>query len=156
MLAVYLSDRIFRHIIEAQQVLLYSAFHRLQSVKPDKKQRLLTLLTEFIFDQGEHNIVADILSLRPLLVKLDFVIWQNLLRHDPKILKFIRFHNLNEFTLVEVTQFMLCDTSKSYSRLDISNRLRRAIFVSIHSIAHPGIKSSIKLIKGLNESIFLV
>ena len=57
------------------------------------------------------------------------------------------FPDLKKFTLSGKDQFVLSDTSTSYHRPFVPCSLRKSTFDSLHAISHPGIKSSIKMIK---------
>ena len=143
LLAAYLSVLHFRHLIEGRQVLLLTdhkplcgAFYSLNPAKSDRQQRQLAILTEFISDiehvNGSQNIVADCLS-RPTLVQIDAC--------DLPALAEAQASD------TEIQSF--CDLSTSYPRPFVPCKLRESIFYSIHSINHPGIKSSIKMIKAI-------
>ena len=146
----------FRHHIEGHQVLLLTdhkplcgAFYSLNPAESDRPQRQLAILTEFISDiehvKGSQNIVADCLSQPTLAVQIDACDLPELQKHKHLILKF-NLQDLKKFTMPGDNQFIWYDLSTSYPRPFVPSKLHESIFYSIHSINHPGIKSSIKMI----------
>ena len=147
----------FCHFIKGYQVFLltdhkplYGTFHILSPDKSDRQQWQLAILTEFISDieyvKGGQNIVADCLSQPALAVQTDACLqftctyWSIGIWHWNSIIS-----GLKRFTITEDNLSVLCDTS--YPRPFVRSKLRGSIFISIHSISNPGIKSSIKMIK---------
>ena len=158
LLAAYLSVLHFRHLIEGRQVLLLidckplcSAFYSLIPAKLDRQQRRLAILTEFISDiehvKGSQNIVADCLSRPTLVVQIDACDLPVLAEAQTSDTEIQSFQDLKRFTIPGDNQFIWCDLSTSYPRPFVPSKLHDSIFYSIHSINHPGIKSSIKMIK---------
>ena len=158
LLAAYLSVLHFRHFIKGRQVLLLTdhkplcgAFYSLNPVKSDRPQRQLAILTEFISDI-EHikrfqNIVVDCLSRPTLAVQIDACDLPALAETQASDTEIQSFQDLKIFTIPGDNQFIWCDLSTSYPRPYVPSKLHEFIFYSIHSINHPGIKLSIKMIK---------
>ena len=67
--------------------------------------------------------------------------------HKNQSPKYSPFQIYRNSHYLEKDQFVLCDTSTSYPRPFVPCTLRKSIFDSLHAISHPGIKSSIKMIK---------
>lgn len=87
--------------------------------------------------KGRHNIVSNYLSCRTFAVQVDGCDLSA--NHNPEILKFVCFQTLKKSTtLTRDTQFVLHDTSISYPRPFILDKLCRAIFDSIYLITHLG------------------
>ena len=158
LLAVYLSMLHFRHYIQGGQVLLLTdhkpscgAFYSLNPAKSERQQRQLAILTEFISDiehvKGSQNIVADCLSQPTLAVQIDACDLPALAEAQASDTEIQSFQDLKRFTVPGDNQFIWCELSTSYPRPFVPSKLRESIFYSIHSINHPGIKSSIKMIK---------
>ena len=158
LLAAYLSVLHFRHLIEGRQVLLLTdhkplcgTFYSLNPAKSDRQQRQLAILTEFISDiehvKGSQNIIADCLSRTILAVQIDACDLPALAEAQASDTVIQSFQDLKKFTIPGDNQFIWCDLSTPYPRPFVPSKLRESIFYSIYSIIHPGIKSSIKMIK---------
>ena len=159
LLAAYLSVIHFRHLIEGRHVMLLtdhkplvSAFNSLNPSKSDRQQRHLAVLTEYISEishiKGELNIVADCLSRPACAITVDICDLPEVVRaqsNDEEIKNFEP--RLKKYKLTNNDSEIFCDVSTPYPRPFIPSPLRKAIFDSLHSISHPGIKGSLKLIK---------
>ena len=148
----------FRHLIEGREVLLLTdhkpicgAFYSLKPAKSDRQQRQLAIITELISDiahvKGNQNVVVDYLSRPTFAVQIDIYDLPALADAHKLDTEIQSFPELKKFTLSGKDQFVLCDTSTSYPRPFVPCTLRKSIFDSLHAISHPGIKSSIKMIK---------
>ena len=158
LLAAYSSVLHFRHLIEGRHGLfltdhkpLCGAFYSLNPAKSDRQQRQLAILTEFISDiehvKGSQNIVADYLSRPTLAVQIDACDLPALAEAQASDTEIQSFQDFKRFIIPGDNQFIWCDLSTSYPRPFVPSKLRESIFYSVHSINHPGIKSSIKMIK---------
>ena len=157
LLAAYLSVLHFRHQIRGRNVLLLtnheplcSAFKSTSPSKNDRQQRHLSILTEYIADidhiKGSHNIVADCLS-RPIsAVHVDLCDLPEISACQANDEEIINFPDLKEYKFGN-NYSIKCDASTPYPRPFISQSLQKSIFNSLHSIAHPGIKSTLRLLK---------
>ena len=130
---------------------LTNAFYSVQAARSDRQQRHLSLLTEYIssisYIKGNDNIVADCLS-RPanavLIDACDLSEIVELQSKDEEMTLFadrLKIYNLNDSLKIS------CEVSTPYPRPYVPLSARRSIFESLHSLNHPGIKSTLKLIK---------
>jgi len=156
--AAYSAVLHFKPYIEGRDVILFtdhkplvSAFKSSKLAKTDKQQRYLSAITEYISDvqyiRGDQNIVADCLSRPTNAVMLDVIDLPILAEKQETDTETKAYSaNLKPFTL-DGHRKLLCDTSLPYPRpfVPIENRLQ--IFQSLHNLSHPGINSTLKLIK---------
>lgn len=159
LLASYLAVLHFRHQIEGRYVLLLtdhkplcSAFKSVNPAKSDRQQRHLSLLTEYLADvsyiKGSQNIVADCLSRPANAVTLDVCDLPEIAdvqSSDEETRKYS--DRLKSFQLLSSDKRILCDTSTPFPRPFVPASLRMSLFNSLHSLSHPGIKSTLKLLK---------
>ena len=158
LLAAYSSVLHFRHMIEGRNAYLItdhkplvSALKSINSAKLDRQQRQLTVISEFVVDilhiSGKDNIVADCLSRPAMSVTLDLCDLPKIAEEqetDPEISNFTE--RLSKFTLAN-NKSVLCDASLSYPRPFVPVSLRKSVFQNFHNLSHPGVKSSVKLLK---------
>ena len=158
LLASYLAVIHFRHLIEGRQVMLLTdhkplcgAFHSLNPAKSDRQQRHLSILTEYIADvthiNGDQNVVADCMSRPALAVQLDVCDLPEIAEAQARDEEINGFPDLKDFPVSGDNAKIWCDISNPYPRPFIPVGLRKSIFDSMHSLSHPGIGSTIKLIK---------
>ena len=157
LLAAFLAVLHFKPQIEGRQVTLFtdhkplvSAYKKTSLLKSDKQQRHLSIITEYVADiayiRGDQNIVADCLSRPANAVTVDIYDLPALAeqqKNDQEIESYKE--RLKPFKLNSDT--ILCDTSTPYPRPFVPLDCRKNIFNSLHDISHPGIKSTLKLIK---------
>ena len=158
LLAAYHAVLHFKPFIECRNVTIFTdhkplakAFRSPNPAKSDRQQRHLSLITEYISEveyiRGDQNIVADCMS-RPIgAVSIDAIDLpaiadlqindEELVEHQSKMKPF----QLNPELV------LWCDTSTSFPRPFVPCSLRNSIFNEMHSLCHPGIKSSLKIIK---------
>ena len=149
----------FCHHIESHYVLLLtdhkplcSAFRSVNPAKSDRQQRHLSVLTEYLADashiKGDQNIVADCLS-RPanavMLDACDLPEIADIQSSDEESQTYSS--RLKLFKLLNGDKGVLCDTSTHFPRPFVPETLRKSIFNSLHSLSHPGIKATLRLIK---------
>lgn len=158
LLATYLAVIHFKHQIEGRHVTLFtdhkplmSAYHSPNQLKSDKQQRHLSLVTELVADmkyiRGDKNIVADCLSRPALAVSVDFF--------DLSALAELQIHDEETKSYKDKLKsypvganVLWCDDSLPSPRPFVPLSARRSIFESLHHVSHPGIKASLRLIKG--------
>jgi len=157
LLAAYQSVLHFKSAIDGQRVTLFtdhkplvSAFHSKNPAKSDRQQRHLAVLTEFLVDavhiKGKDNIVADTLSRSVNLIQSEIVNLEELAKAQESDEDFqIYKEKLKQFPLQHGTLF--CNTDAVHPRPFVPQSLRSAVFKKLHNLSHPGIKSSIKLIR---------
>ena len=157
LLAAYLAVLYFKPLIEGRSVTLFSdhkplvsAFQNQTTAKSDRQQRHFGILTEFLADacyiSGQDNVVADALSRSIMSVSLDHIDLQQIAAEQSKDeetqsyrskLKPLSFHKSE----------ILCNTDDASPRPFVPSNLRHGIMTQLHSISHPGVRSTIKLIK---------
>ena len=168
LLAVYQAVRHFRHFVEGRK------FHVLTDHKPlvhaiassnsrhsPRQLRHLSYIAEFTTDlrylPGSQNVAADALSRctssSPSVNAsevLDFVKFAEAQRCDSDLAA-CRTNSKSSLCFKEValpmaTVPIVCDMSTGTPRPFVPLQFRRAVFDSLHALAHPGIRASRKLI----------
>ena len=167
LLAVYLSVRHFKHMLEGRDFCILTDHKPLTyafTTKPDRYSpreiRHLDYISQFSTDirfvKGSENQVADALSrlhiakLTPTVTvtPIDFDAIANKQKSDEELTKLresskLQFEDLPLYT-TEGT--ITCDTSTGHPRPYIPKEFRRDVFNAIHSTSHPGIRATQKLI----------
>jgi len=161
LLAIYEAVRYFCHMLEAQHFTILTdhkpltlAFHQKRDKCSPRQFNHLDFVSQFTTDirhiSGQDNVVADALS--RVEVVTDPVTHEALaaaqesddevrtLLVNTTTLQLIRI--LIPGTSVE----LYCDTSSGKPRPYVPSPLRRQIFNSTHSLSHPGIKATAKLV----------
>ena len=160
LVAAYRAVLYFRPFIEGRDVTVFtdhkplvSAFKSPNQAKSDRQQRHLTIIAEYINDishiKGAQNVVADCLSRPVNAVTLDTYDLPGLARlqiNDSETKKARTDNQLREFKL-DNDLSLWCDISTGIPRPFVPKEVRRAIFEELHSTNHPGINSTLKLIK---------
>ena len=91
--------------------------------------------------------MADCLSRPTMAVQTDLCDLPELAEAQSKDEEIKQFPTLKEFQLLNKDSVILCDISTPYPRPFVPVCLRESIFNSLHSLSHPGIKATQKLIK---------
>ena len=157
LLAAYMAVLHFKYLIEGRIVTLFTDHRPLQSAfkctkppKSDRQQRHLSVLAEYvsevIYIRGDENVVADCLSRPANAVSVDLCDLPSLaeLQSQDETLESLK-SNLKSFPIND--KIIWCNTSTPYPRPFIPSSARPSIFQSLHNIAHPGVKTSLSLIK---------
>ncbi|KAK4474308.1 hypothetical protein MN116_000394 [Schistosoma mekongi] len=164
LLAIYLTIKHFRHMLEGTEFTVYKDHKPLTNAsraKTDKysprEVRHLDYISQFTSDiqhvKGEDNQAADALSRLEMNIiqqsTVDFEILrdsqetdqelQNLLSTKCSSLKLKQLPSPKEDVLI------YCDTTTAVPRPFVPKNMRRLIY-NFHSLSHPGVKSSTKLI----------
>lgn len=168
LLAIYLSVKHFRHFVEGR------AFHILTDHKPltyalaarsdrysPRQIRHLDLISQYTSDirhvKGAHNPVADALSRVDVSAVttsdgspplLDFSAMAEA-QHADEGLQQLRTDTSLKMEAVPLAVSdgtILCDTSTGVSRPYVPPDFRRAVFDSLHSLSHPGIRATQRLV----------
>ena len=159
LLASYLAVLHFRHHIKGRYVLLLtdhkplcSAFKSVNPTKSDRQQRHLSLLTEYLADvsyiSGFQNIVTDCLPRPANAVTLDVCDLPEIAEVQPSDEEAQAYSDrLKSFQLLSSERRVLCDTSTPFPRPFVPASLRMSVLNSQHSLSHPGIKLTLKLVK---------
>ena len=158
LLASYLAVLHFKDVIELRNVTictdhkpLVSAFYSKTPAKSDRQQRYLSCITEYVADmsyiRGQDNVVADCLSRGAYAISLDAADLPAIARmqsNDPEIKDYLS--SLKDFPL-DQELILKCDISCCSPRPFLPNSIRKGIFNDLHSMSHPGVKGSLRLIK---------
>jgi len=156
LLAAYQAVLHFKSSIDGQTVTLFSdhkplisAFHSRNTAKSDRQQRHLAVLTEFLCNavhvKGSDNVVADALSRSVNLIQSDVIDLEQLAATQQSDLEFSQCDNLKAFPLQNGTLF--CNVDLAHPRPFVPKSVRLHLFHKLHNLSHPGIKSSVKLIR---------
>ena len=121
-----------------------------------RQQRHLTFISEFTTDlqhvSGKFNIVADCLSratLNSVVLGIDYAAMACAQADDPNVKAFptsITSLQIQPFQIDNSTTPLLCDVSTSHPRPLVPNSFQRQVFEAIHNLAHPGRKSTVRLV----------
>lgn len=171
LLAIFVAVKAWKHMIQGQQTTVFcdhrpivGAFGNKKERFSDRQQRHLSVITEFVSDivhiAGKDNVVADALSrpdpsneaqppsairlLAGLPPSVDLPAIARAQKDspptDPQIGKFDNF----EIGIKDCP--LRCEVSQANPRPVVPEVLRRAVFDSLHSFAHPGRKATQRLI----------
>ena len=169
LLAIYLSIKHFRHFVEGRvfhiltdhKPLIYSLQTRSDKHSP-RQIRHLSYISQFTSDirhvKGNLNVVADALSrvdtcavtlLSPFVV--DFEALAQAQQSDPDLIRIATSPAsssliLEQVSLANTDMSIVCDTSTGIQRPFVPASMRRLVFDALHSLSHPGIRASQKLI----------
>lgn len=162
LLAIYESVKHFRYMIEGRHFVIYTDHKPITFAFCQNKQNCsprqfnhLDFVSQFTTDirhiSGKQNITADLLTrIEAIASPPDFdqlaraqendVELQNILSNRSSSLK------LKEIPIPGTKITLFCDVSLSKPRPFVTKELRRQIFNSIHSMSHPGVKSTTKMV----------
>ncbi|KAJ8031654.1 hypothetical protein HOLleu_24913 [Holothuria leucospilota] len=165
--AVYLAIKHFRHILEGQEFYILTDHKPLTHAflaKPDRYSpreiRHLDFISQYSTDiryiKGSDNVVADALSRTDVnqldkissSIPVDFDQIASSQQSDEELQKLRQSSGLKieELPLYTSHGTITCDTSTGRPRPYIPEKFRRTIFNSLHSLSHPGIRATQKLI----------
>ena len=161
LLAIYEAVRHFRHMLEARHFMIFTdrkplihVFHQRRDKRSPRQFNHLDFISQFTTDirhiSGQDNIVADALSRVEAITappthdaiaaaQSGDAELQRLLRSDTAL-------NLKKLQVPGTLAEFYCDTSTGKARPYIPASLQQQVFQSLHSLSHPGIKASAKLI----------
>lgn len=163
LLGIYLSIRHFRHLVEGRDFTVLTDHKPLTFVfnsRPDKHSpreiRHLDFISQFTTDirhiPGSSNVVADALS-RPNIDSIESSDF-NLEKIAAAQSNDDELSQAKSFPSLRLTSMplhfgdtsIICDTSTGYPRPFVPLSCRRHVFHQLHSLSHPGIRSTLKLI----------
>ncbi|KAK4323351.1 hypothetical protein Pmani_005936 [Petrolisthes manimaculis] len=148
----------FRHMIEGRRVTLFTdhkpltiTFNSSQPAKTDRQQRYWTLITEYItavdYISGGENVVADCLSRAVNAVRIEAYDLHSIAERQQRDEETATYKNrLKKYPLDKETT-ILCDSTTAHPRPFLPVSCRRAIFDQFHSLTHPGIKATLRILK---------
>ena len=171
LLAAYLATLHFKHLIDGKTVTLLtdhkpliSAFISRVPAKTDRQQRHLSCLSEYITTmshiKGQENVVADAWSrdvhentadssseLEVHSIRVDPIDLQAIARAQDSDPEIATFSDRLVAYPIGPRRSISCDVSTPHPRPYLPTSERRSVFDSLHSLAHPGVKGSRRLIK---------
>lgn len=165
LLAIYSAIKYFRHFLKGRQFVIYTdhkpltfAFTQKMDKASPRQARHLDFIGQFSTNithiDGKSNIVADALS-RINEINIPEVIDYSKLseqqKQDAELQRLVNIPDnsslkLRLVTFPNVDNNIYCDVNNSRVRPYLPPQYRRAVFDTLHGLAHPGIKASIKLI----------
>ena len=178
LLAIYLTIKHFRHFVEGCEFYILTDHKPLTfalSIISDKytprQIRHLDYISQFTSDirhvSGANNPVADALSrsavkaLNTLTIDLDALAEAQ--TGDPELQALQKTPStslrLTPVALPGSSSMVICDTSTDVPRPFVPSPLRRTVFTSLHSLSHPGVRATQRLIAqrfvwpGMNKDI---
>lgn len=166
LLAIYMAIKYFRKMFEGRNLIIFTDHKPLTYVlqkspsasETPRRARQLIFISEFTTDirhiSGSQNIVADALSRVPVEIitcptSLDYEkIAEEQERDKNNIDKLASQSNLSikKIALPNSRKAIYCETSTSFARPYLPENFRRQAFDALHSISHPGIRTTRKLI----------
>lgn len=161
LLAIYLAMKHFRHMVEARKFVIFTDYKPLISVlrqKPEKctprQFRHLDFVGQFTTDirhvAGQENQAADALSrIEELKSPMDYTVLTASQQDDEEIKAYVERESNLCLKRIEVPRTevaVYCDTATSPPRPFLTGPFRQTAFDAIHNLAHPGIKSTTKLV----------
>lgn len=170
LLAIYTSIKFFKHFLHGNEFTVYTDHKPITSSifsatdKSPRQTRYLNYITQFTSDiryiKGDSNIVADTLSrLNVELLDTQYP--------DAQIIRNEQFNDTElthlldkQFSATKPSRYLLsqqsilpsnikvwCEISKNKPRIYIPQNYRKQIFDKFHCLTHPGIRSTIHLLK---------
>ena len=178
LLAIYLAIKHFRHFIEGREFHVWTDYKPLTFSFATNSNRYsprqacqLDFISKFTTDirhvKGSNNPVADALSRVDINALqqpngIDFTAMAVVQQTDPEVLEVLRSSlalNLTPIPLSNGDTSLICDTSTAEPHPFIPASFRQAVFDSLHSLSHPEIRASQKLITsrfvwpGINKDV---
>ena len=162
LLAAYAAVKRFRHLVEGRDFIIFTdhkpltfAFHQDLNKCSPRQFRYLDFIAQFTTNiqhvSGINNVVADALSRMESIVEtVDYRAVAEAQKQDDELRTILKSGitalKLKRINFPNLGLDVYCDTSSNSIRAFIPANLRRAIFDSLHRLAHPGIKATQKLI----------
>ncbi|GFN78983.1 Pol polyprotein [Plakobranchus ocellatus] len=161
LLGLYLAIRHFRFFSEGRSFTAYTdhkpligAMSKLSDPWTSRQQRHLAFISEFSTDirhvSGKSNVVADCLSRAALSnvdLGIDYDAMAKAQTEDKNVKAFptaITGLRIMPFQINNST--LLCDVSTGHPRPLVPRSFQRHVFATIHNLAHPGKKATVKLV----------
>lgn len=161
LLAIYEAIKYFRHMLEARHFVVFTdhkpisfAFHERKKICSPRQFRYLDFIAQFTTDirhiSGKENVVADPLSrVEALKVPVNFGTLAESQTADPELSELLHQGSSLVLKKVQVPGERLsvyCDVSTTPPRPFVPIMLRKQVFDSLHSLSHPGVSASAKLV----------
>lgn len=159
LLGIYLSVKKFKHLLEARDFIIFTdhkpltfAFKQSNEKASPRQMRQLQYISQFSTDirhvSGQDNIVADALSRIDEVAILDYEEIAKCQLQDPELQQLRSGNNSLNFKPYPLPsgKTLWCDTSTANIRPYIPQAFRYQIFSHFHGLAHPGMKTTVKLL----------
>lgn len=171
LLAIYLAIKQFRYCVEGRQCTIYTDHKPLTNAIMSKTERSprqtrhLSYISQFTTNiehiSGKNNIVADFLSrieisenvMEKCTIELKALIELQKIDNELKSLLEDAANSQEnskfklELICIPVTNDKIfCETSTNHNRPFVPQSLRKVVFNQLHSLSHPGVRATRKLI----------
>lgn len=161
LLAIYLSIKHFRHMIQGRTFTIFTdhkpltfAFRQKLDKCSLRQFRYLDFIGQFSTDirhvAGKDNVVADALSrIEEVEPTLDFKDLARSQEQDEELRRYLREANglhLKKVTVPGTNVHVFCDVSPTTVRPFITSPFRETVFNAVHRLSHPGTNATIKLV----------
>ncbi|GBL73846.1 Transposon Ty3-I Gag-Pol polyprotein [Araneus ventricosus] len=166
LLAAYMAIKYFRHMVEDRSFILFTdhkpltfAFRQKEDKCSPRQLRQLELIGQFTTDirhlKGADNVVADALSRIHissigLPYAIDFQKMAEEQQTDPELQDILSSNTtslvLQPLPVGEPPVTLHCDMSLGRIRPFVPENFRREVFTNLHSLSHPGIRASVRMI----------
>ncbi|KAK9885262.1 hypothetical protein WA026_010760 [Henosepilachna vigintioctopunctata] len=162
LLAIYLSIKHFRHMVEARKFAIYTdhkplifAFRHKTTQTSPRQFRYLDFISQFTTDirhiAGSDNVAADALSrIEELHTSVDYEALAKSQQTDDELANLIEHETSSlKLRLIKIpgtTHELWCDVTKSAPRPYVTTSFRKIAFDSVHRFSHPGVKATTKLL----------
>lgn len=164
LLAIYQAVKHFKHMIEGRictimtdhKPITFAFFQNPEKASPRQLNHLDFIgqyTTDIRYIPGKDNIVADLLSRIESVSSCEPINFEELAKDqkiDEELNDFLKNNTstlqLKLINLPNATKTIVCDVSTKHVRPFITKNFRQQVFNSVHNMAHPSKKSTIKLI----------
>ena len=160
LLAIYTSIKHLKHMLDGRNFTIYTdhrplvhAFDQNLEKATPRQLRHLQYIAEFSTDirhiSGKENIVADAMSRINTIVTPSMLNYRELAKQqeddDLEVLKSSKSMKIVKTNLVNMPCDLFCDISTGMARIYIPKSFRQETFRIVHSLSHPGIKATTKM-----------
>lgn len=163
MLAIYSAIKHFRYMLEGRIFSIYTdhkplifAFKQKSEKATPRQQRHLDFISQFSTDirhvNGKDNVTADLLSrICSLTASIDYKEIAEDQRTDDELQGILRGNlknslKLQPFSFPGDVNNLYCDVTTKRIRPFITSKFRKGVIRLTHALAHPGVRSTIKLV----------
>lgn len=165
LLAIYAAIKHFRYMLEATNFIVFTdhrpiTFAFVQNVEKfsPRQTRQLDYIGQFTSDirhiSGKENVVADALSRLETITAPSPINYNELATgqvNDTELMHLFSENvssslKLKSLKFPECSNNLICDVSTDRVRPYVPLQFRKQIFNSLHDLAHPGIKATVRLI----------
>lgn len=161
LLAIYEAIKHFRYFVEARHFTVFTdhkpicyAFQQRKDKCSPRQFRHLDFISQFTTDlqhiSGKDNVVADALSrIEELVQPVDLESLAKSQITDIELKQILDGNTslkLTKMTIPGTLTSLYCDHSTQTTRPYVAAELRKQVFNSLHSLSHPGVNASVKLV----------